>query len=177
MDFLPDKIPWGIIIGLGVLAVVWVVVSEEVDRRRCGNQVGFQASVLPPQPTVTPFVPTISSSGLGQKFYFGNRVIMYHGTRLEWARDILSKDRWKLGLDGKIFMTPDFQLAVRHAIKGGLSGTVIELYVGPNVYLDKFADKEFCAQIVGGEAGKYYRLKGIRANKLLDPNDRQKQVC
>jgi len=177
MDFLPETIPWGVIIGLGVLAVIWVVVAEEVDRRRCGNQVGFQVSALPPQPTVTPPVPAMSSTGLGQMFYFASQVIMYHGTSLEWARDILSKDRWKLGLTGKIFVTPDFQLAVRHASKGGTKGAVVELYVGPNVYLHKFADKEFCAQIVGGEAGKYYRLKGIRANRLLDPNDKQKQVC
>ena len=161
-----------VIIGIVVIITAWFIIAEAIDDFLLWRYTKLNRFI---SKFISPFVRA-GAPVQGKNFYFVKQAIMYHGTRLEWARDILHNDRWKLGQTGGVFMTPDFHAAVWHANKGGTLGAVIELHVGPNIYLEKLSNIEFCARILGGTLGKYYRLKGVAARRLFDPHDKRRQV-
>ena len=108
---------------------------------------------------------------------FAQPTAMYHGTPyLEWGRDIISNNRWKLGQTGGVFMSPNFQVAVNHAKKGGGVGAVLKVSIAPDVVLEKMSEMKYCARIPEGVPGKYYRLTGISSNRMLDPFDKRREI-
>ena len=117
MDLLPEKIPWGIIVGLGVLAFVWVVIAEKLDKAHFGIK-----NASGPTPGWSPMPNT------------GRRPsTMYHGTKyLEWGKDILLNNRWKIGSSGGVYMAEDFNQAYQYS---GIGGAIVELYVSPKANL------------------------------------------